>query len=57
MNRSERQQIAYGTLERNKRICRAYDADIPMKELVRIFGICRVRIIQIVKRGKEGDND
>mgnify|MGYP001557780359 CR=1 FL=1 len=51
MNRSERQQNAYGTLERNKRICRAYAADIPMKELVRIFGISRVRIIQIVKRG------
>lgn len=53
MNNSERQQSSYGTLERNKKIVRAYEADIPMKELVRIFGISRQRVLRIAKRKTE----
>ena len=50
--KSERGQRSAGTLERNQRICQGYAAMIPMHELVRIFGVSRQRVLQIVTRDR-----
>lgn len=50
-NRSEQKQIEAGTLDRNKRLVAAYPI-LPMKELVRLFGISRQRISKIVNAAR-----